>query len=88
MASLTVTYLFCTLLQSDVCHHPKDLINASAFGSCNWLRLHWQTITESLQPATVWQGVRKLMNQKFNSTVLTNGNFDDNQPATDHLLHV
>lgn len=73
MASLTVTYLFCSLLQSDVCQRTKGLINASPFESCNWLRLPWQTITESLLPAVGWQSVRKLTNQELNSTVLTDG---------------
>lgn len=65
MASLTVTYLFCRLLQSDVCHLTKDLINASPFQPCNWLQVHWQTITKSFLPSIGWQGVWKLMNQKF-----------------------
>lgn len=65
MASLTVTYLFCRLLQSDVCHRTKDLINASPFQPCNWLQVHWQTITKSFLPSIGWQGVWKLMNQKF-----------------------
>ncbi len=82
MASLTVTYLFCRLLQSDVCHRTKDLINASPFESCNWLRLHWQTITKSFLPATGWQGVRKLMNQKFDLTVLTKGDICNKQPIS------
>ncbi len=46
MASVTVTYLFCRLLQSDVCQRTKDLINASSFEACNWLRLRWQTISK------------------------------------------
>lgn len=73
MALLTVSYLFCRLLQSDVCHRTKDLINASPFESCNWLRLYWQTITKSFLAAIGWRGVRKLMNQKFNLTILTKG---------------
>ena len=65
MASLTVTYLFCSPLQSDVCHRTKDLINASPCEPRNWLRLRWQTITESFLSAIGWQGVGELMSQKF-----------------------
>lgn len=56
MAGLTVTYLFCSPLQSDVCHRTQRLINASPFEARNWLRLRWQTITKSLLPVG-WRGV-------------------------------
>lgn len=65
MASLTVTYLFCRLPQSDVCHLTKDLINASLFKLCDWLQVHWQAITKSFLSSTGWEGLGKLMNQKF-----------------------
>lgn len=70
---LTVTYLFCSPLQSDVCHHTQDFINASPSEYCTWLWLCWQTISKSSLPAICWQGVRELISQKSYLFVLAQG---------------